>query len=426
MSENELSNGFDTDGISKLNHETDDADEENIDISTTKSENNYEDNFDIPVQKKINEKKSPRMVRLSTVILIVLLSITTVLLVFFAYLFFSNKSTDTTDSGEPITNNQMLGDIDFTKESIEDFTDVLPDETIDISEYILFNSDSIMLTETDLEFLSDRELELARNEIYARHGRKFNTDYIQQYFDSKSWYKGTIDADKFDDSVLNDIEKYNIEFIRNYEYERSLSYTEFETTHTKNSASKEEQSSKTPKIKVTEPIETTPKVKLTTLNVKGVKFNYVKSFNSDFEYSDDVLDYDINIDVQYCKPEDYCSENDHLVSLMPPSNGMYDKENIGNLYYTANDEDFVIFKVNIKGNYNIEFYTEEGYCEFRKYTPSGAVLKNFAGITDYEIFSINSEKGSVNEEFYIGFHKSEVSRVDFKLFCVGPNGFGQW
>lgn len=82
MSENELSNGFDTDGISKLNHETDDADEENIDISTTKSENNYEDNFDIPVQKKINEKKSPRMVRLSTVILIVLLSITTVLLVF--------------------------------------------------------------------------------------------------------------------------------------------------------------------------------------------------------------------------------------------------------------------------------------------------------------------------------------------------------
>lgn len=105
---------------------------------------------------------------------------------------------------------------------------------------------------------------------------------------------------------------------------------------------------------------------------------------------------------------------------------MYDKENIGNLYYTANDEDFVIFKVNIKGNYNIEFYTEEGYCEFRKYTPSGAVLKNFAGITDYEIFSINSEKGSVNEEFYIGFHKSEVSRVDFKLFCVGPNGFGQW
>ncbi len=52
MSENELSNGFDTDGISKLNRETDDADEENIDISTTKSENNYEDNFDIPVQKK--------------------------------------------------------------------------------------------------------------------------------------------------------------------------------------------------------------------------------------------------------------------------------------------------------------------------------------------------------------------------------------
>lgn len=33
---------------------------------------------------------------------------------------------------------------------------------------------------------------------------------------------------------------------------------------------------------------------------------------------------------------------------MPPSNGMYDKENIGNLYYTANDEDFVILKLILK------------------------------------------------------------------------------
>ena len=62
--------------------------------------------------------------------------------------------------------------------------------------------------------------ELEENEILARHGRRFNDQALQQYFDSKSWYNGTISPDEFDanlDSRLNDVERANIEIIKKYE-----------------------------------------------------------------------------------------------------------------------------------------------------------------------------------------------------------------
>ncbi len=85
------------------------------------------------------------------------------------------------------------------------------------TDYICPDSDTRYLTEADVSGLSDWELLLARNEIYARHGRKFNTPEIQAYFDSKSWYNGTVDPDDFDDSVFNAYERANIEFIQEHE-----------------------------------------------------------------------------------------------------------------------------------------------------------------------------------------------------------------
>ena len=39
----------------------------------------------------------------------------------------------------------------------------------------------------------------------------------ENYFDSKSWYKGTIDPADFSESMLSEIEKNNIELIKKYE-----------------------------------------------------------------------------------------------------------------------------------------------------------------------------------------------------------------
>lgn len=91
------------------------------------------------------------------------------------------------------------------------------DDYYDDDDYILPDSGTRKLTNSDLAGLDADELELARNEIYAREGRRFNTDYIQDYFDDKWWYVGTIEPEDFTEDMLNDVEKYNVNFIRNYE-----------------------------------------------------------------------------------------------------------------------------------------------------------------------------------------------------------------
>lgn len=90
------------------------------------------------------------------------------------------------------------------------------EETHD-EDYIIPDSDVRILKEDDLKLLSQEQLSLARNEIFARKGRKFKTEAIQSYFESKSWYKGTIEADKFNNDMLSEIERKNVEFISAYE-----------------------------------------------------------------------------------------------------------------------------------------------------------------------------------------------------------------
>ena len=85
------------------------------------------------------------------------------------------------------------------------------------NEYILPDSDKRKLKKSDLKGLSKEELRIARNEIYARHGRRFNDKNLQKYFNNQSWYEGTVSADDFSEEVLNSIEKKNAAFIKQFE-----------------------------------------------------------------------------------------------------------------------------------------------------------------------------------------------------------------
>lgn len=81
-------------------------------------------------------------------------------------------------------------------------------------DYVLPNSTKKLLTLSDISGLSKDKLRLAINEIYARHGRKFKKVDIQQYFNSKPWYRGTIEANDFDaEKILSSIEIKNITFL---------------------------------------------------------------------------------------------------------------------------------------------------------------------------------------------------------------------
>ena len=82
--------------------------------------------------------------------------------------------------------------------------------------YIIPYSDSRMLTRSNLAGLSDWELKIARNEIYARHGRPFVYKDMSCYFDSMAWYRKD---PNYTDARLTATELTNAVFILNYEKE---------------------------------------------------------------------------------------------------------------------------------------------------------------------------------------------------------------
>ena len=96
-----------------------------------------------------------------------------------------------------------------------------PTVPLDPGHYVIPDSASRALTEADLESLSDRDLMLARNEIFARHGFIFTTQWIQGYFLTQGWYTPTTPANQFDSGVFNAYERANIDLILRVEAERT-------------------------------------------------------------------------------------------------------------------------------------------------------------------------------------------------------------
>ncbi|MCD8382807.1 MAG: YARHG domain-containing protein [Clostridiales bacterium] len=92
-------------------------------------------------------------------------------------------------------------------------------------DYILPNSSSEYLSESDMYGLTEWECRIARNEIYARNGMIFTTDEMKEYFGSKSWYHGTIARDDFTADMLNEYELANINLIVAYEAEMGYNQT---------------------------------------------------------------------------------------------------------------------------------------------------------------------------------------------------------
>ena len=88
------------------------------------------------------------------------------------------------------------------------------------SDYILPDSASKQLTRSDIAGLDRVTLNLALNEIYARHGRKFTDTAISDYFNAKSWYHPTIAANDFDEALLNQFELANLKLISSYQLEK--------------------------------------------------------------------------------------------------------------------------------------------------------------------------------------------------------------
>ena len=183
------------------------------------------------MQEQTKENKLP--VVLLTVIIVVLLVGSIVIGIFGGGgkkdIKAAREAAELSDEGEVQTiaiDNDIIVNAGGTgsadeKSEMQDSQTTEDSQTVQNTEdYIFPNSSSVLLTDAEVSGISKDQLRIGRNEILARHGRRFNDQALQQYFDSKSWYNGTISPDEFDanlDSRLNDVERANIEIIKKYE-----------------------------------------------------------------------------------------------------------------------------------------------------------------------------------------------------------------
>ena len=77
----------------------------------------------------------------------------------------------------------------------------------------LFATNKQYYTKENFENEPKLVIHVAKNEIYARHGYIFKNEDLYNYFMGCVWYNPTCKAEDFDDSVLNEYEKANLEIL---------------------------------------------------------------------------------------------------------------------------------------------------------------------------------------------------------------------
>ena len=106
-------------------------------------------------------------------------------------------------------------DMQFTDERKEK-----PEDTSD--DFILPDSDKRYYETEELQNLSDHDLYLARNELFARHGYVFREGgELAERFGAMSWYQPN---ENFDRSMFNEFERRNVNTIYALEQSRSSAY----------------------------------------------------------------------------------------------------------------------------------------------------------------------------------------------------------
>lgn len=118
-----------------------------------------------------------------------------------------SDTTDETSEDQEIETEGTFSDkgsteeIDYTNEDIE-------------KDAFLFPSDSVLVTEGELEKLDDKTVELIKNEIYARHGYIFTNRALKKYFESFNWYEPN---EEYSPNLLNQTEKANLKTIKKFQ-----------------------------------------------------------------------------------------------------------------------------------------------------------------------------------------------------------------
>lgn len=113
----------------------------------------------------------------------------------------------------------MAGDERFDSNGFQE--DYLHQYDVTFSEYFYPDTEKRLLTQEDLwsKSLNLTDLSIARNEIYARHGRIFQDAFLNAVFRTKDWYQPLYSADEFEQKAepFSETELANIQTISEYE-----------------------------------------------------------------------------------------------------------------------------------------------------------------------------------------------------------------
>lgn len=125
--------------------------------------------------------------------------------------YFESKSwySPNTDFSGELDEIEKYNEIYLT--SMEFLKMAAKDKEVITSDYIFKDSNTRQLTEKEVSNLTNWQLVIAKNEIYARYGMEFSTAELHEHFSEKSWYK--IDKENQNKFVLSDIENKNIDTI---------------------------------------------------------------------------------------------------------------------------------------------------------------------------------------------------------------------
>ena len=91
--------------------------------------------------------------------------------------------------------------------------------------FVFPDSDVRQVTDSDLDMLTEEQIRIARNELFARRGRVFESKDMKSYFESQDWYSPTVAAQTFDanrGSYMNSVELENMKIINAYEKRHGL------------------------------------------------------------------------------------------------------------------------------------------------------------------------------------------------------------
>lgn len=186
-------------------------------------------NYSVSAESVEDKKKSKTHIIIAIVVSAV--AVTAIIVLIVTLMFggseddFSEPARGYTSVKEQALSESMSNSNNGGKQESTTFDSTTEDVINSPSGYILPESDTRYYSESELSALSDYELYLARNEIYARHGREFNNQDLQNYFKNKDWYTARYSPESFDSIVtLNDYEKKNADAMLAIEKRRGSSY----------------------------------------------------------------------------------------------------------------------------------------------------------------------------------------------------------